>query len=123
MCRATWNGQAIGRIYRCKDLPSLHSRRGSVQTTRPRQTRMHGMQTASREDYAKQATSNGTPALSTPSGLVSDMANIFLKSNNLQRVLMAAPSSTGTNQPTENQVWDRLTEEHAAGVLDVLLDL
>lgn len=123
MCRATWNGQAIGRIYRCKDLPSLHSRRGSVQTTRPRQTRMHGMQTASREDYAKQATSNGTPALSTPSGLVSDMANIFLKSNNLQRVLMAALSSTGTNQPTENQVWDRLTEEHAAGVLDVLLDL
>lgn len=36
---------------------------------------------------------------------------------------MAALGSTGTNQPTENQVWDRLTEEHAARVLDVLLDL
>ena len=42
-----------------------------------RQTWMHSMQTAPREDYAKQATSNGTAALNTPSGLVSNMANIF----------------------------------------------
>lgn len=36
---------------------------------------------------------------------------------------MAALGTTDTNQPKENQGWGRLTEEHAAGVLDVLLDL
>lgn len=36
---------------------------------------------------------------------------------------MAALGTTDTKQPEGNQGWNRLTEEHAAGVLDVLLDL